>query len=348
MRFFRSVMTKILLYGSIYSYSASDFIQQVQAAGADDICVYVNCNGGDPQDMYGMARAFAEHKGNKEVQIDGKANSSALYFICYANHVEALDVSEFVLHRASYGAYFENSPELFDEDAQKRLANINKNLRAAFENKIDVKKFEKITGKKLDDVFSMDQRIDVIMTAEQALAIGLIDEIITLTPDITEEVNERVEACNSKNRIAALSPTVQATAAPTSTNKTPNKMTAQELKEKYPAVYAEIFNAGVAAELDRVQACLTFIEIDPAGVKAAVDSGKPLSQKQMAEFAQKQIMAASLKTLEEKSPGTIATTEQPLVQTDAQKAQAAKEAEEAKFLATALPGVFKEPATAGK
>jgi hypothetical protein len=78
-------------------------------------------------------------------------------------------------------------------------------------------------------------------------------------------------------------------------------MNLEKLKAEHPAIYAEAVaigvKQGIAEEKDRVEACLVFNEVDPAGVKAAIEAGKPLSQKQMADFSLKALSKNQLKAL---------------------------------------------------
>ena len=55
--------TEILLYSSIYSFSAESFIKEMEAASGNDVVLRINTPGGDPQAGFGMIAKFAEHKG---------------------------------------------------------------------------------------------------------------------------------------------------------------------------------------------------------------------------------------------------------------------------------------------
>lgn len=68
-------------------------------------------------------------------------------------------------------------------------------------------------------------------------------------------------------------------------NKTKNKnMDLQELKANHPLLYKQAFDEGVAHEKDRAEAWAVYNEVNPEKVKAGIESGKPLSGKDMAEF----------------------------------------------------------------
>ena len=233
-------MTEILLYGSIDGESSSDFIEDFteKTANNENVLVRVNTSGGNPEYTMGMVAKFSEYKGKKKVQVDGKAYSGGMFFCCYADEVEALDVSQFLLHRAAYPSYYENDSSFFTEPIKENLISINRDLRKAFEAKVDVALFEKIKKCKLDEVFSLDDRIDVFFTAQEALQVGLISKINKITPTKKAEIDSYI---NSKMvQIAAeYKGAIQEEIIKT------NIMTLEELKAKHPELYAEAIDKGV-------------------------------------------------------------------------------------------------------
>ncbi len=290
---------ELLIYGYIHSQSAVDFLNQFNEIGEDEeVTVRINTEGGKPEYGWGMAAKFQEHKGVKKAKVDGQAHSMGLFYCCYADTVEALDVSEFTLHRAAYRDWIENS-ELFTDDLKDNLARINKSLRSAFEAKVDVAKFEEITGAKMNDVFSMDSRIDVSFNAATAKKIGLVDKVIKITPSKRAEI-DRYAIAASTGVEAPVIPTEQ------KINKKKN-MDIKALKADHPELYAQAVQEGVTKERDRVGACMVFMAVDADGVKAAIESGEDLTQKQMAEFSLKAVNAASLKNIGEEAPGATDT-----------------------------------------
>lgn len=82
-------------------------------------------------------------------------------------------------------------------------------------------------------------------------------------------------------------------------SKTTSKMNAEQLKNEYPGVYNEIFNAGVtkgvAQEKDRAGAWLAHASSDIEGVKKGIQSGNDISATEREEFL---VKAASKKTVE--------------------------------------------------
>lgn len=304
---------EVLLYGSIYSYSAIDFINALEAAKNDDVVVRINTNGGSVEDAWSGIAKFSEHKKNKIVRVDGKAYSMGLFFLCYTDQAECFDISQFLLHRAAYSSYMEKSPDM-TEDAWSQLNAINKKLRTAFEAKVDVKKFEKLKGYTLDQIFSNDNRIDITLTADEALAIGLVNKVIQITPDKVAEINA------NNMRIAAEATGVSLNVS-IPENKKPSTMTLEELKAQHPAIYAAAVKEGVTQERDRVGSFLAFIDVDPANVTKAIKEGDTLSATAMAEFSRKAFSANAVKKLEEEAPGATDT----VAEGDAPKTAEAKQ-----------------------
>ena len=293
------VIREILIYGDIYSWTASEFINSVNALESDgELIVRVNTDGGDPEFGFGMSAKYAEFEGSKKVKVDGKANSTGLFFICTAKHVEALDASTFILHRASYGEWIESNPDYFTEARKARLTAINDSLKKLFEAKVDVKAFEKLKGVKVKDVFSMDQRMDVVLTAKEAKKIGLISKITPLNSDLKASIesNFQIAAKFGLNNegIGIIDKDVLKPIAAKTQKK--DKMTVEEFKTQHPEAYAATFkagkDAGITEENDRVGAWAAFMEVDAKAVSAGIKSGDKLSQTAMADFSMKMASAA--------------------------------------------------------
>lgn len=310
--FVNKMPKEVLIYGDIDEYSSAEFItsinEQLSLNANSEFTVRINTNGGSPEYTWGMISKFKEINA-KSVQIDGKAYSMGLFFACYTDNVKALDVSNFILHRAAYPSWIENDENYFTDSMRSNLASINKSLRAAFEAKVDVQKFENLKSVKdkgitLDMVFSMDSRIDVSLTAKEAKQIGLVNEIISITPSIKAEIESKL-----KNKMIAVSAKYSSEAQLTENQKKikNQNMTIEQLKAEHPALFAQVVALGVEQERDRVEACMAFIDVDAVGVKAAIESGKNLSQKQMADFAIKAFSKEALNNNVIESAATIIT-----------------------------------------
>ncbi len=317
------------------SDTASEFIEQMQEVEPDqELQVRLNCIGGEPEYGWGMAAKFQEHTGPKKVLVDGQAASMGMFFLCYADQKEAYDVAEFLIHRCAYPSWVESNPDWFTEPMKENLIRVNASLQKALAATIDVTAFENLKqvkekNIKFKDIFSMDSRIDVFVSAADAKKIGLIDKVIKLTPQKAAEINSFMAkaARGEFKKVAAL---VEETETENNSKKTIT-MTIEKLKTEHPEIFAAAVAVGVKQELDRVKSCLVFQEIDPTGVKTAIESGEPLSETQKAEFSLKSFNKAATAKVEETNKTAITTG----AETEEQKQSKEKEAKHEAFLKAA-------------
>jgi ATP-dependent protease ClpP protease subunit len=313
---------EVLIYGGIHSLSAFDFITSVnEIKDGEDLVVRINTDGGSPEYGFGMVAKFREFEGNKSVKVDGKAHSAGMFFCTYAEKVEALSVSQFLVHRAAYSEWFEDST-LFTEELKTNLVNINKDLQRAFEAKVDVAKFEEISGVTVKEIFSMDSRKDVFLTATQAKKIGLINKVVNITPTKQASLDSMMEEVVAKYSGKALEQK-EIKNEKNITNPIKQKnMDLNKLKAEHHALYAEVLavgkEAGIAAEKDRIGAYLAFVDADPKAVVEGIKSGKSLSATQMAEFVKAQVSKTLVNDAEKENAPEVETP----------KADAPKSAEE--------------------
>lgn len=281
-------MNEIIFYGVINEFSVASFIQRLQAAEGQDIDVLLNSQGGDVSSGWGMIKRFRDFGGNKKVTVHGAAHSMASMFILFADEVTAIKQSKFVLHRAS--AFF------IDATMRELLISINEDVRAAMEEKLDIEAFEDIAGVDLDRFFDVDQeRIDVILNSEQAEAIGLIKNVVNLSPNQAERINRNmVEACHGVG-VEMLKVDKPAKKKNKSSKNSDSQMDLNELKTKHPELYKQVMAQGEAgaseeakkAELDRVNAWMAWHEVDPKAVMEGIKSGEPITMGKISEFSAK-------------------------------------------------------------
>jgi ATP-dependent protease ClpP protease subunit len=290
------MQSEVLIYGVIDAECAGEFFEcvneSIESTGTEDITLRVNSDGGEVRYGWGIVAKYSELTGKKVVKNDGAANSMAAFLFCYADDSECVDVATFGFHRAAYPTWYESNPELFTDFEKQHLARVNASLRKAMESKIDVVEFEKITGITMNQLFSMDSRVEVVLTAKQAKQCKLVNKVIPITPKKRMEIAALFE---NKQPVMANMPTTE---KPLNNNSIKKTMNATQLKSEHFDVYNEIFNAGVLTERDRVEACLTFIAADQPGVISAIKEGKQLSAKQMAEFTLKSVAAANVEKIE--------------------------------------------------
>jgi ATP-dependent protease ClpP protease subunit len=305
---------EVLLYGNINQFSARDFIQEVNAI-TDGVCdIRVNTDGGSPEYAWGMVAKFAEFQGEKSVKIDGKAYSMGAFLCAYADKVEALDVSEFMVHRAAYPTRFEK--EAFNEDSEyyqaglkQNLININSSLEKAFRAKVDVAKFEELKAVKVKDLFSLDNRVDVFLTAKEAKAIGLVDSINKITPQKKAEIDTLGAKIAAKYtpEITGIEPKKPESQAKITNPKKVNKMSIEDFKKENPEAYNAIVLQGVNQERERVKAHLVYADVDLAAVKEGIEKGEDLTPSKMAELGRKMMSAGVVASAEKDAPEATQT-----------------------------------------
>jgi ATP-dependent protease ClpP protease subunit len=298
--------TEVLLYGEIYSFRATDFINAVQRAGEDGLTVRINSGGGELDYGFGMVAKFAEFEGSKTVKVDGLAGSMAAFFTVYADNVEALDVSRFVFHRAAYPQWIENNTELFDESRRKSLEDANAKLRSALEAKVDASQWERITGVSIDEMFSMEGRIDVELDAEQAKELGIVNKINRITPTKRAEIDAKMLSVAEKFSGMKLAAKVE---EKEDKPKTIVKMNIEKFKTEHPDIYAKVLKQGEEQERDRVSAWMAYVDIDAKAVTEGIEGGKGISQKAMAELSRKAFSKEALTATEKNNAPEVSTDE---------------------------------------
>ena len=285
---------ELYLYSPIYDFVIEDLLSKMEENSNEDVVMRINSPGGQVLSGWGLIAKMQERAKQglqTDVKLDGAAMSMAAMILLFADTVEALDVSTVMLHRASM--YVSN------EQDQAFLDSVNKSLRSKMEAKIDGKLLKELKGVSIKDLFEAPERVDVFLTAAEAKKLGIVNKINKINPKEIEAFNERFYS------IAAI-------AEPKPLNNQNQKiMKIEELKANHPALFAEVVALGVSEERDRVGACLAFLEIDAQGVKKAIESGKPLSQTQMAEFTLKAVSAKKIECIQEDSTKTpVQTNEQ--------------------------------------
>lgn len=326
----------ILLYGSIWEYNALYFFDQINEAMEEDasaeMILRVNCDGGSPD--YGMSiiEKAQELADQLYVKVGAMAHSMALFILCYVetSRVECIDTTQAVLHRAAYPSWMESSTSFPDSIYQQMLVKTNKDLEKAFRASVDVEALENLPQFKdknltLKDIFSLDSRVEVLLTATDLKKIGLVSKINRITPTKTAELKSQIQTFNNCRSLKEFKMAAQAlNNKPEEIQNTITMTTLAELKEKFPALYAQAVADGVKSEKDRVGAVMVFAHLDLNGAKKIIESGEPISATQMAEFILKQSSPEALKALEASANPVVQTNEIALTK----EAQAKKELDE--------------------
>jgi ATP-dependent protease ClpP protease subunit len=296
-------MPDVLLYGPIYSWTSQEVVKALGEAQGD-VTLRINSDGGDVMYAFGIASKFSELTGKKVVKCDGKAYSMGAYLFCYADDAEAIDTAEFLFHRAAYPQWVESDPEYFTADMRASLERMNKNLRKALEAKCDCEMLEKMKGCSMDQLFSMDGRIDIRLTAAEAKKIGLIDRVVKITP--TKRAEIEAHFIQAAARYIPESEAKQTENKQTPKNKT---MTIDQIKNEHPAVYAAIVETAVKAERERAKVWAHFADLDPKAVKEGIAGGEAMDDAQKLEFMEKRYAAKAKVDISKENARDVETTE---------------------------------------
>lgn len=269
---------ELILYGSIGSdeywddISDKAFKQDIENLGdVENITLHINSPGGSVFSAVAIANTLKNHKAKITANIDGLAASAATIITSACDTVKMPKNALFMVHNPITFAYGNN------QDMQKTLEMLNKVKNSIIETYLNKAKTDKETLSEL-----MDN--ETWMSAEEAKEYGFIDEI--LDENVEKEVIENKLIINNmafdisrfKNfkekkkqdpRIINIS--VNSTGSPEEIadkfrdilNSTENQkneggnMTLEELKNKFPELYNQIFNegkeAGITKERERMR-----------------------------------------------------------------------------------------------
>jgi ATP-dependent protease ClpP protease subunit len=320
----------ILLYGSIWQYQAMFFFEQVAEVVEEnpkaEMALRINCEGGEPE--YGMSiiEKVIELADQIFCKVGAQCHSMALFLLCYVDtsRTECIDTTTAVLHRGAYPSWLENSPTFKGSLYETLMVKMNQDLERAFRAAVDIAALESLpqfkdAGITLADIFDTSKRLEVVLTAADLKKIGLVSKINKITPSQKTQMKTQFETFKKCASLGDYKMAAQASTKEKSKDDEPTieNMTAEEIKAKFPAVHAQIMAeghkegvaAGVASERDRVEAIMVYADVDPDGCKKAVEEGKPLTQKQLAEFSRKALSADALKRIEDESAEGVKTDE---------------------------------------
>ena len=256
---------ELILYGSIGSdeywddISDKAFKQDIENLGdVENITLHINSPGGSVFSAVAIANTLKNHKAKITANIDGLAASAATIITSACDTVRMPKNALFMVHNPITFAYGNN------QDMQKTLEMLNKVKNSIIETYLNKAKTDKETLSEL-----MDN--ETWMSAEEAKEYGFVDEI--LNESVEKEVIENKliinnmafdisrfknfkEKKNQEPRVINIS--VNSTGSPeeiadkfrdilNSTEKQKNEggnMTLEELKNKFPELYNQVFNEG--------------------------------------------------------------------------------------------------------
>ena len=269
---------ELILYGSIGSdeywddISDKAFKQDIENLGdVENITLHINSPGGSVFSAVAIANTLKNHKAKITANIDGLAASAATIITSACDTVRMPKNALFMVHNPITFAYGNN------QDMQKTLEMLNKVKNSIIETYLNKVKTDKETLSEL-----MDN--ETWMSAEEAKEYGFVDEI--LDESVEKEVIENKLIINNmafdisrfknfkekKNREPrVINISVNSTGSPEEIadkfrdilNLTENQkneggnMTLEELKNKFPELYNQIFNegkeAGITKERERMR-----------------------------------------------------------------------------------------------
>jgi ATP-dependent protease ClpP protease subunit len=149
-----------------FGVTADDFIRDVSAVHADNLTVRVNSKGGDVFEALAMHAFIAGYNGTVTAIVDSIAASAASYLIAGADKIQIQRNASMMVHDASLTAYG-------NEEAIRAAADL---AGMASDNIADI--YAQRTGKPVEEWRAIMKSGDTWYTSEQALEVGLVDEVL--------------------------------------------------------------------------------------------------------------------------------------------------------------------------
>jgi hypothetical protein len=238
---------ELMLYGDIAesfwgdTISAKEVTEYLTDLDVENINVYINSNGGVVDTAIAINNALRRHKAKVTVNIDGIAASAATLITCAGDTVRMPKNALFMIHNPLTIAMGDS------EEMRKQADVLEKHKNSILETYLQKVNIDK---EKLSEL--MDN--ETWLSAEEALEYGFIDEIIE-NADIQVVENKVI----SNNMIFNMAEFKNFNVDKNIKNngKGSGKMTIEEIKNKFPDIYAEIINEGkeigIKEERTRIQ-----------------------------------------------------------------------------------------------
>lgn len=302
---------ELYLYGPIFSFLADETtlpaLEQAQQTldSQEEITLRVNSPGGEVAAGWGIAAKMREIDNTVVARVDGVAASMGAVVAMFADRVEALDVSQFMIHRAS-------GPDETEEE-QNLLARVNKGLKDKLAAKIDKDKFKEVAGVTFDDLFDSEKkRYNVWLTADQAKQVGLVDKVLSLSTPATQEALKATQIAALNNAPGQI--ITSKNEPEPSKPKEKTMQTLNELKANYPQIFEQAKQEGVNQERERVASFLTYVDADQNDVVKRIKNGEELQPSVREDYMRKLQASNFQKALNNDSPEGVnppAGDEQP-------------------------------------
>ena len=272
---------ELILYGSIGhdedwdDISDKAFKQDIENLGdVENITLHINSPGGSVFSAVAIANTLKNHKAKVVANIDGLAASAATIITSACDVVRMPKNALFMIHNPITFAYGNN------QDMEKTLNMLNKVKDSIIETYLYKANTDKETLSKL-------MNDETWMDAETAKEYGFIDEILdeeiekefvenkliinSMAFDISKFKIFKAEKTNKSQNPTPLNITINSTGNAENiadeiknilnngnNKKEEEKMTLEELKNKFPELYDQVFNegkeAGISKENERMKA----------------------------------------------------------------------------------------------
>lgn len=295
---------ELYLYGPIFSFVADEVtLPALEEANktlskGEEVTLRINSPGGEVAAGWGIAAKMREMDNTIVAKVDGVAASMGAVISMFADRVEALDVSQFMIHRAA-------GPN--DTEEERNLLNrVNEGLKQKVAAKIDKDRFREVSGINFEDIFdTKKERYNVWLTAKQAKYIGLVDEVMSLNTSATQEALKATQ-------IAALNDHSGATITGGNNTKSnpENEVTMNtlsELQANYPQLFEQARQQGVSDERERVSSLLTYVDADQQDVVSRIKNGEELKPSVREDYMRKLQAANFQQALNNDTPGDAQT-----------------------------------------
>lgn len=189
---------QILLYGEIGFQNiekgkihSNEFIEEFQSIPKDrKILIRMNSIGGSFLDGLAIGKAIQE-RGNVECHVDGCCASAATIPAFCCERVTASDGAFFLLHNSR-------------GDAEGKTAENLRNLAKQLEDKdrVMAEVYARKTGRSMDEIFEIMRKAERL-SAQEALQLGLVDEIIPVTAQSKTKISAKLIMDNTKKEDTA-------------------------------------------------------------------------------------------------------------------------------------------------
>ena len=265
---------ELILYGSIGhdedwdDISDKAFKQDIENLGdVENITLHINSPGGSVFSAVAIANTLKNHKAKVVANIDGLAASAATIITSACDVVRMPKNALFMIHNPITFAYGNN------QDMEKTLDMLNKVKNSIIETYLYKANTDKETLSKL-------MNDETWMDAETAKEYGFIDEILdeeiekefvenkliinSMAFDISKFKIFKAEKTNKSQNPTPLNITINSTGNAENiadeiknilnngnNKKEEEKMTLEELKNKFPELYDQVFNEGKEAGINK-------------------------------------------------------------------------------------------------